>query len=843
MSAPTSRDSRWIQAVSDNPQPLSAQSLRRLHRAALEDRHWIREAFERLHAQRSPLRRALNRMIEPETAVVTSLGATSMVLRPKNFTSEVGAQLRLRFEIDDAPYFFATAVRAVLPTGEIETEIPEAIYLRERRDHGRVVSKSADRGDDVAIRFASGALAKGIVEDSSPEGLGVSVPRVPEPNEAVTVSFLSGERAGDALYGEVRHFDRSTDREGWVRVGLSVSTVPPGRKVDLLESAELVPGTSLQKAWQRIYVAKAGLQVASRRAARKLGVLRTPQPLSVDLHEYTTESGETIRAIVDSHGDPNGATAILIPPAWGRTKETLLPLARVIVSTFEKLREPVVVLRFDGIRRRGESLNDPGCRRAGAEYHHFTFSQGVRDIAATARYVKESPRIRAGKIVLVTFSAAAVDGRCAVARDHRELIDGWISVVGLTDLQSSMRTISGGVDYAFGLTQGVRFGLQEILGVVVDMDRAGLDAIDERMAFMEDARLDMASINVPITWIHGRYDAWTDVDRVRDLMSCGPQGERRLIQVPSGHQLRTSSEALDVFGIISSEIVRMALGREVRAVLPDLAAVDRRREAERGRLPKKRVDLREFWMDYLLGRDRQLGIDLMTATTAYQELMRVQVAGLGLASGARVADLGAGTGSLPVYLKRSHAESSVTVHEIDLVGDALRRAQVRLDVTGPTKARVECLIADLGHPGVSIPVRSHSYDSALASLLVSYLDDPVSLLLEAKRILRPGGKLVVSSLRRDADISKLFADASKEITKEIAREYFGEIVADRWEAEIRSFLNDASRLLDLEEYGKFRFWDADELAALVSGAGLAVERTVASFGRPPQAVVVIARRT
>ena len=62
------------------------------------------------------------------------------------------------------------------------------------------------------------------------------------------------------------------------------------------------------------------------------------------------------------------------------------------------------------------------------------------------------------------------------------------------------------------------------------------------------------------------------------------------------------------------------------------------------------------------------------------------------------------------------------------------------------------------------------------------------------------------------------------------------------DAAAREYLNQASRLLDLEESGVFRFWDADELSQLVREAGFRVLRQNTSFGSPPQAVVLTAAR-
>ena len=58
----------------------------------------------------------------------------------------------------------------------------------------------------------------------------------------------------------------------------------------------------------------------------------------------------------------------------------------------------------------------------------------------------------------------------------------------------------------------------------------------------------------------------------------------------------------------------------------------------------------------------------------------------------------------------------------------------------------------------------------------------------------------------------------------------------------RSFLNDAARLVDYEELGAFRFYDAKELSRLVASAGFKVEATEWAFGEPAQACIVVARR-
>ncbi len=101
------------------------------------------------------------------------------------------------------------------------------------------------------------------------------------------------------------------------------------------------------------------------------------------------------------------------------------------------------------------------------------------------------------------------------------------------------------------------------------------------MAYLENARCEMEKLELPIAWIQGKYDAWIDAERVREILSCGDPSRRRLIEVPTGHQLRSSREALETFQLVAQEIGRIVLEREVPPALPDLAQLERRRRAER----------------------------------------------------------------------------------------------------------------------------------------------------------------------------------------------------------------------------------------------------------------------
>jgi len=309
--------------------------------------------------------------------------------------------------------------------------------------------------------------------------------------------------------------------------------------------------------------------------------------------------------------------------------------------------------------------------------------------------------------------------------------------------------------------------------------------------------------------------------------------------------LKTSTEALETFQLVVAEVARMALGRVIKPTLPDLGGLELRRRSERSRLSKRAPNLRGFWKDYLIGRDETLGIELMTSISPYREMMRRQLEALELTAESRVADLGSGMGAFVLHLLNESGVKPAVVFELDYVREALLRARGRCEQHAtPSEMEISFLECDLAagsrEPGV--PLRDGSVDAVLAGLLISYLPEPLQLLGEAHRILKPGGRIVISSLRRDADMSRLYRDGVVELREGRAREALGARSAEKIDELARAYLNQASRLLDFEEEGTFRFWDPAELVDLVKSAGFSGVASQRSLGTPPQAVIVSAVR-
>ncbi len=830
-------------------QPLSGDSLKHLHRGAIESPEQIRAFLESLASTETVLANGVDHKSRTRSARVELVARAHVELGVDNIRFHPHEQIYFDFEFEGVGYFLVAAPQAECGSGRIQIRFPRAIYQSERRDMVRESIDTARAAADGRVEFRDrhGEILTAVLRDTSYQGLSLAVSRDVAEQIAfpLQLKFLDGSRAGESVYGDLKHKRDDDVERGWVRLGMAISRVPTRKLIAVERHHSLLGGGRRENTWRRISMAGAMAGAVARGGSTRIVRRLTGRAPSarVDVVEYANDRGQRMTAIVDSTGETRGAPAVVIPPAWGRTKETMLPLAMTLIRTFERAGEPLVVLRFDGTNRRGESYIDPHHRGAGDEYLGFRFSQAVADIEATLDFLENDDRFQTRDFGILTISMGAVEGRRAVAQDVRGRIKGWLSLVGMVDLQSGLRTVSGGVDYAYGLARGVHFGRHELVGVKADMDATGHDALDHRMVLFEDAKRDMEQIKIPVTWLHGRYDAWMEIGRVRRLLSAGDTSRRRLIEVPTGHQLRSSRQALETFQLATREVAAMLLGREIEPALPDLSKLEAHSNAERARMPKHDFDLRSFWSDYLLGRDRKLGIELMTATSAYRKLMSLQVERLALRPDDHIVDFGSGAGDFPLHLAET-APSDAGFHltEVDFVTEALSRGRARLasHVHAPAVfASSQSVAANLDiSDGRGVPLASGVADAALLSLLISYLSDAKALIAEVARTLRPGGRIVLSSLGRDADISKIYVDGIAELPPDRVRDLFGEDGMRKFAELQRWFLSDAAKLLDLEEEGRFRFFDGDELIELVEAAGFDDVQSELAFGDPPQAVVI-----
>jgi len=638
---------------------------------------------------------------------------------------------------------------------------------------------------------------------------------------------------------------------------------------------------------------------------------------------------------------------IVIPPAFGKTKEVLFALALTLVTNFRLQNKPLVVIRYDGIRRKGESHKDPEASVPPYEMVNASLSQGGEDIKAVLDWIETNPRFQPSQIVLVTFSLSALEARLVLRDDaYRKRVHYWISCMGTPEIRHMLTRVNCGLDMLEQYQLGIQLGIVPILGNLVNIDRYMEDGVENQLASLDQARQDMALIDIPVTWIYGEHDHWVKPEFIRDVIGIMANAEREVISIPLGHNARTSGDALKMFGTVTSLIFRFLHGLQPKITIPSRKSLEYMRIAEKDRAPARKLgDRKDYWERYLVGGNDLMGFDVLMLADDYQQLMDDQKRALSLRRSDMFLDLGGGTGNFLDHLITTRSRIPDQIIIADLVPHALQEARKKIKgKLDPTSGSPDltAVVLDLEmnryHPirrflageisgfrelvdrvenltiqaatcieenysprlhrilrgekitpekdewlkrtfelpeyrtisdfnaaaryvlGLErekpayrrliftdslttrfyLPLRSQSFDKILMSLVLSYIFDPVETLIEIKRILRPGGLVVLSSVRPDGDSSGLFTRLAEKLEQMDQAD-----LPEGWDrktalASVRSFMNDAQALVELEEAGTFDFFDPDRLCGYLEEAGLSLLKTVETFGTPPQGYLYIA---
>ena len=144
-----------------------------------------------------------------------------------------------------------------------------------------------------------------------------------------------------------------------------------------------------------------------------------------------------------------------------------------------------------------------------------------------------------------------------------------------------------------------------------------------------------------------------------------------------------------------------------------------------------------------------------------------------------------------------------------------------------------------GGPEMTLPFRDEAFDKILASMLLSYLFNPEETVCEFYRMLRKGGRLVVSSLKPDADMSRFTVELVRAMEKASDDEIPEGMTKRELVEAAREFIHSAARLFTIEEEGTFTFFTRREMEAMMAHAGFREIWAKPSFDNPPQAYILV----
>jgi ubiquinone/menaquinone biosynthesis C-methylase UbiE len=258
--------------------------------------------------------------------------------------------------------------------------------------------------------------------------------------------------------------------------------------------------------------------------------------------------------------------------------------------------------------------------------------------------------------------------------------------MGVSCGQSAFRNMTGGLDIIGYYMLGIHSGLFGILGHVLDLDNLAEDLIDQRYAYMTDARLDMSKIPIPLLWIYGKYDKWIDENEVKELMGIAADGSREVMEIPTGHNIRSSEDAIKTFKIITSWIHEKLYHEKITPLDPDrenlvnLIAYERERIAS-----SEEFDMEEYWKEYLIGKGKNsFGYDFYKNIKEFRDFLTFQSELASLEDKERLVDMGCGTGllvenMLELAVKQQKDIRNAEIMMIDLIEEALDRTKAKVE--------------------------------------------------------------------------------------------------------------------------------------------------------------------
>lgn len=147
----------------------------------------------------------------------------------------------------------------------------------------------------------------------------------------------------------------------------------------------------------------------------------------------------------------------------------------------------------------------------------------------------------------------------------------------------------------------------------------------------------------------------------------------------------------------------------------------------------------------------------------------------------RILDVGAGTAQIPIELAGRGRGDHITA--IDLAEEMLRVARRNVAAAGLTGS-----IALERVDAKSMPFADATFDAVISNSIIHHIPEPLSVFREMKRVVRPGGILLVRDLLRPADPSTL---------ERIVRQYAGPANPHQ-QAMFRDSLNAALTLSEVQ---------------------------------------------
>ncbi|MEE8114950.1 MAG: methyltransferase domain-containing protein [Nitrososphaerales archaeon] len=550
--------------------------------------------------------------------------------------------------------------------------------------------------------------------------------------------------------------------------------------------------------------------------------------------ELVNQKGKKIVAYLDSPQNlshPLGV--VLIPPAYGESKENNLIISAYFAANgFHGLR-------FDWTDHSGESEGD---------IFNCTLSEMRDDLHGLLDHLRrEYPSKRIG--IVASSLAARVALKLAACNAGPDFLICFAPVV---NLQYTLKTVYR-EDLVANFSSGKRYRTLDILGFSIDADGFLGDAVHGIFSDLLSSIVDASKVKVPTLFLVSDRDPWIQISDAHSVFQMINVPEKRCLPIPMAlhrlmeNRLASRNALKEAVGFLLSEVC----GRDV--IEDDLneplaEAVYKREKDEKAHLRRaylfSRGEEQEFWKKYLCNFQYIINIqDYWNLLELIYDLLG------GVWPGQKVLDAGCGNCdyglfllSKQMYKARQNLQylsmPTPSYYGLDFVSDAVAEGYRRIsDLQGEFRKKIglasrrsgfldtRLILSDLEE---GVPFPDNFFDQVCCSLVISYLEHPGKVLRELCRVLNPSGKIIISSLKPDYDLSEIYrnfvsvADSEDQIEK------------------ARKLLSNAATIRLKGLNGFYQFYAEKELKQLAREAGLSRIKVFRSFGN--QANLIVARK-
>lgn len=526
-----------------------------------------------------------------------------------------------------------------------------------------------------------------------------------------------------------------------------------------------------------------------------------------ELKEYKNKEEKKIVAFFDylENNDPN--KIIIIPPAFGETKRDTLKIAYYLV------KNGFNVLRYDATDHVGESTGD---------MIDASLEKMKNDLIASIDFSQDI--LGAKEIGIVTNSLGVRVSIKTASQDNRVKL--LIGLVGIIDVRSSLIAVYH-QDVIGEILQEKYKGKNavDVMGFEVSVDFVK-SAIKHKYEDLETTKDDLKKICIPIVFVYADSDPWVNLNDAEEILKAPLYANREFFLIPNAmHQLNENPQAVQmaIAQIIMSAKKHLDLQelspKEVISPLQDELShqwlIEERRL--KNLLEKSLEGEKEFWEKYLNK------FVLIHKSEDYRDFLATICGFLKINPGEKVLDAGCGNGHFGAWLFEKTVEmlfhdkvglenfSPIKYIGADFVENSLKDAMLK-HLNLIKRVYRELSLRDkypiikykyvLSDMDKTLPFSDNCFDKICCNLVISYVKDAKFSINELIRVLKRGGRMVISSMKPYADLSQIY------------RNFVDETVNQEELDEARKLLSAAGRIKQKESAGFYQFFSEEELSEL-----------------------------